>query len=199
VRRYILHLLPDEERRRAYDDLRARVAAAIGWNKALDYPCAHVTLVWAIQDEPDDPAPIDAAALAALLDAHRDHAPIVLPVRPGLEDIEHHLLLPLAASPALTDLRAALFEAAREIAAGAVEHGHTRAERVREQTWPHLTLAQEIDGPRWRAALEIVRAAGPWLTEPVICTELALVARDLAADEQYRILHRAPLRGVAGA
>lgn len=191
--RYIIHVLPEAGQRRAFDELRARIAAAIGPNKALEYPTAHVTLVWAIQDGPAEAAPIDAAALAGLLDEHRGSGALPLAVREGTETIEQHLLLPLADTPALAALRGRLADGARALAAGPDGHWRERAGRVREQTWPHLTLAQEIEAEPWRRALAILHAEGDWVWRPVIGAELALVARDVAADEPYRIVHRAPL------
>jgi hypothetical protein len=191
--RYLIHLLPEEGQRREFDALRARVAAAIGQNKALDYPTAHVTLVWSIQDDPGDAAPIDGAALAALLDEHRGSGLIPLTARAGIEEIEHHLLLPLNDSPALAAVRGRIFAGARAIAGAPDGRAAERVGRVREQTWPHLTLAQEIDDEAWRRGLEIVRAAGDWVWRPVIGAELALLARDIDAGQPYRIVHRAPL------
>src|SRR3954449_4682894 len=135
--RYIIHLLPAEEQRRAYDDLRARIAAAIGHNRALDYPGAHVTLVWAIQDVPDDPAPIDPAALTAALETERGSGPLSLATREDVHTREH-ILFPLIDTPALAALRHRLYLAARTIAGGPDGTRADRAERVREQTWPHL-------------------------------------------------------------
>jgi hypothetical protein len=192
--RYLIHLLPEEEQRRAFDDLRMRVAAVIGPNKALDYPTAHVTLVWSVQDDAGDPAPIDGAALAALLDEHRGRGPIPLTVRAGTEEIEHHLLLPLDDASALAAVRGRIVAGARAIAGAPDGRSAERAGRVREQTWPHLTLAQEIDDDAWRRGLAIVRAAGDWVWRPVVGAELALLARDIDAGEPYRIVHRASLR-----
>jgi hypothetical protein len=190
--RYILHLLPGEDQCRAYDDLRARVAAVIGANRALDYPTAHVTLVWAIQDEPDDPAPIDPAALCAVLDGFRHSGPLTLPVRPPI-DTREHLLLPLEDTPALAEVRHALYLAVREVAARPDGSRRERAARVSEQTWPHLTIAQEISPARWERGMAILAGGGDWLGEPVVGAELALVARDTGRDEPYAIAHRVPL------
>src|SRR5262245_45645785 len=153
--RYIVHLLPDEGQCRAYDDLRARVAAVIGPNRALDYPTAHVTLVWAIQDEPDDPAPIDQAALCAVLDGIRQSGSLTLPVRPPA-DTREHLLLPLENTPALAELRHALTVAVRAVAAGLDGGRREQADRVSEQTWPHLTIAQEISPKNWERGKAIL-------------------------------------------
>jgi hypothetical protein len=194
--RYLIHLLPEEGQRRAFDALRARVAAAIGANKALDYPTAHVTLVWSIQDGLGDMAPIDGAELAALLDEQRGSGliPLTAPAGIGIEGIEHHLLLPLDDTPALAAVRGRIFAGARAIAGAPDSRATERAGRVREQTWPHLTLAQEIDDDAWRRGVAIVRAAGDWVRRPVVGVELALLARDIDAGEPYRIFHRTPLR-----
>ena len=178
--RYIIHLLPAEEQRRTYDDLRARIAAAIGHNRALDYPGAHVTLVWAIQDAPDDPVPIDPTALIATLEAERGTGLLCLATREDVHTREH-LLFPLIDTPALEALRHRLYLAARTVAAGPDGTRTDRADRVREQTWPHLTFAQEIDAARWERGMAILAEAGPRLREPVMGTELALVARDIEA------------------
>jgi hypothetical protein len=193
--RYLIHLLPAEDQRRAFDGLRGRIAAAIGRNKALDYPTAHVTLVWSIQDGPGDAAPIDGSALAALLDEQRGGGPIPLTARAGIgiETIERHLLLPLDDSPALAVVRGRIGAGARAIAGAPDGRSAERAGRVREQTWPHLTLAQEIGDEAWRRGLAIVRAEGDWVRRPVVGVELALLARDVDAGEPYRIVHRAPL------
>jgi hypothetical protein len=192
--RYIIHLLPAEGQRRAYDDLRARIAAVIGPNRALDYPGAHVTLVWAIQDGPDDPAPIDPAALIAALEAECGSGSLSLATREDVHTREH-ILFPLIDTPALAALRHRLYLAARTIAAGPDGTRTDRAERVREQTWPHLTFAQEIDEARWERGMAILAEARPQLREPVQGTELALVARDIAAGTPYRIVWRGSLVG----
>ncbi|MFN8516768.1 MAG: hypothetical protein U0841_30180 [Chloroflexia bacterium] len=190
--RYIVHLLPDGAQCRAFDDLRARVAAAIGSNRALDYPTAHVTLVWAMQDAPGDPAPIDQAALCAVLNGFRQSGVISLPVRPPI-DTREHLLLPLENTPALAELRHALYVAVRDVVAGSDGARRERAERVREQTWPHLTIAQEITPEHWERGMAILAAEGDWLREPIVGAELALVARDVDRGEPYAITHRVPL------
>jgi hypothetical protein len=192
--RYIIHLLPAEEQRRTYDDLRARIAATIGHNRALDYPGAHVTLVWAIQDAPEDPAPLDPAALIAALDAECGTSPLSLATREDVHTREH-LLFPLIDTPALAALRHRLYLAARAIAAGPDGTRTDRANHVREQTWPHLTFAQEIDAARWERGMAILTEAGPQLREPVLGTELALVARDTEAGEPYRIIWQGSLVG----
>ena len=192
--RYIIHLLPAEAQRRAYDDIRARVAAAIGHNRARDYPGAHVTLVYAIQDDPGDPAPIDRDALIAALEDQRGSGPLPLAMGEDI-DTREHLLFPLINTPALEALRHRLYLAARAVAAGPDGTRADRAERVREQTWPHLTFAQEIDEARWERGMAILAADGPQLREPIQGTELALVARDIEAGEPYRIIWRGSLVG----
>ena len=190
--RYILHLLPSEADRRAYDDLRARIAAAIGHNRALDYPTAHVTLVQGIQDAPGDPAPIDPAALRAALERFRHSGPLPLPLAPPA-DTREHLLFALVDTPALATLRHALYRAAHAAALGPDGTRRDRADRVVEQTWPHLTIAQEITPDRWARGSALLAAEGAWLTQPVIGTELALIARDIERGDPYAIAHRVPL------
>lgn len=190
--RYIIHLLPDAAQRRAYDDARARVAAAIGHNRALEYPTAHITLVWAIQDVPADPAPIAQDALLTALERWRGTGAITLTVREPV-DTREHLLLPLSDTPTLANLRHALFLDAQTIAAGPAGERTERAERVREQSWPHLTLAQEIDAERWERGMSLLKDDAALLQAPLRCTELALVARDIDAGEPYRIVGRVPL------
>lgn len=192
--RYIIHLLPTADQRRAYDDARARIAAAIGHNRALDYPGAHVTLVYAIQDAPNDPAPIDRATLIAALEEERDTGPISLAVRDDI-DTREHLLFALTNTPALASLRHRLYRAARASAVGPDGTRTDRADRIREQTWPHLTFAQEIDEARWERARAILATAGPHLREPFQGTELALVARDIEVGKPYEIVWRMPLVG----
>lgn len=190
--RYIVHLLPTEEQRRAYDDARSRVAAAIGHNRALDYPTAHVTLVWAIQDAPDDPAPIDPAALIAALEAHRGSGPLPLAVSEDARTREH-LLLPLHDTPALATLRDSLLGAMRTVAAGPDGTRADRADHVRAQDWPHLTLAQEIDPARWERATALLAKDAAWLRAPVQGAALALVAREIDTGGVYRIVHQVAL------
>ena len=190
--RYILHLLPEESQRRTYDMALKRIAEAIGRNRALDYPTAHVTLVWSIQDEPGESVPIRPATLIAALEEWRGSGPIMLDTR----DEEHgraHLLLPLTDTPALAALRSRLAAAAR--AAAAFDGTNpSRATRVREQPWPHLTFAQEIDPARWARGRALLDADFPTLLhEPVRGSELALVARDNEAGGAYAIVHRVPL------
>lgn len=190
--RYIIHLLPDEGQCRAYDEVRARIAAAIGHNRALDYPTAHVTLVYAIQDDPADPAPLAREALIAALERHRGGGPLPLAVGGEVETREH-LLFPLRDTPTLAAVRHRLYRDVCAIAAGPDGARTGRAGRVREQTWPHLTFAQEIDAARWERAGAILAAADPRLREPLHGAELALVARDIEAGEPYRIIWRVPL------
>lgn len=190
--RYIIHLLPGEAQCRAYDELRARVVGAIGTNRALDYPTAHVTLVQGIQDEPGDPAPIDPAALCALLDGFRHSGALTLPQGPPA-DTREHLLLPLENTFALAELRHALYVAIRDLAAGPDGSRWARADRVTEQTWPHLTIAQEIAPERWEQGAAILADEGDWLGEPIVGTELALIARDIERGEPYAIAHRVSL------
>lgn len=191
--RYIIHLLPDKARRRAFDALRDRVAAMIGPNRALDYPTAHVTLVWAIQDTPDDPAPIAQADLLAALERWRGTGAIPLTIAAPVETREH-LLLPLDDTTALAALRNALYRDAVRAAGGRNAERAERAERVREQTWPHLTFAQEIEPARWEQGMAVLAAEGGDLPRaPFIGAELALIGRDIDAGEPYRIIGRVPL------
>ena len=191
--RYIIHLLPDGARRRAFDALRARLAGAIGPNRALDYPTAHITLVWAIQDAPADPAPLAQADLLAALERWRGTGalPLTIAVPPATRE---HLLLPLVDTPALAALRGALYRDAAGVARGADAAYPERAARVREQTWPHLTLAQEIDAARWERGMALLAdAGGDLLRAPFLGAELALLGRDNDAGEPYRIIGRVAL------
>ena len=191
--RYILHLLPEGAQRRAYDAARARLAEVIGRNRALDYPTAHVTLVWSIQDEPGDRAPIRAAELIAALEEWRGSGLLTLDLRGELPGREH-LVLPLRDTPALAALRGRLAEAARAAAAGPAGTRTARAGRVREQTWPHLTFAQELDPERWARGRALLGAEFPDLfCEPLRGGELALVARDNDVGGAYALAHRVPL------
>ncbi len=190
--RHILHLLPNADQCRDYDALRARVAAEIGPNRAHDYPTAHVTLVQGIQDAPHDPTPIDPAALRAALDRFRHSGPLLLPQLPPI-DTREHLLLPLTDTPALAALRHALYLAVREAAGGADGTRQDRAARVTEQTWPHLTIAQEITPERWERGAARLATEGAWLHEPIIGAELALISRDIERGEPYAIVYRVPL------
>jgi len=191
--RYILHLLPEEAQRRTYDAARVRLAEAIGRNRALDYPNAHVTLVWSIQDEPEDRAPIRAAELIAALEEWRGSGILTLDARDAGHGHEH-LLVPLDDTPALAALRGQLAVAARVAAAGPAGARTERAGRVREQTWPHLTFAQEIDPERWARGRALLDAEFPGLfSGSVRGGELALVARDTEAGGTYALVHRVPL------
>lgn len=195
--RYIIHLLPSEQQRQAYDDARARVAAVIGHNRALEYPTAHITLVWAIQDAPDDPAPIAQDALMAALERWHSTGAITLTVGKPV-DTREHLLLPLSDTATLANLRHGLYLAVQTIAAGPVGDRAERVAKVREQTWPHLTLAQEIDAERWERGMALLKGDAALLHTPLHCTELALVARDIDAGESYRIVGRVPLEDRGG-
>lgn len=191
--RYIIHLLPTEAQRLAYDDARTRLAAAIGRNRALDYPTAHITLAQGIEDALDDPAPIDPAALRAALARWRGIGGLPLTVGAPAETREH-LLLPLVDTPALAALRRSLHEDIRRAASGIAGDRIARAARVFEQTWPHLTLAQDIDGVRWARGMALLaRDDAALLRAPLLGAELALIARDVAAGEPYRIVMRVPL------
>lgn len=191
--RYILHLLPEEAQRLVYDTARARLAEVIGRNRALDYPTAHVTLVWSIQDEPGERTPIRAADLIAALEEWRGSGSLTLDAR-GAVDSREHLLVPLDDSPALATLRGQLAEAARIAAAGPTGARSERAGRVREQTWPHLTFAQEIDPERWARGRALLDAEFPGLfAGSMRGGELALVARDTEAGGAYALVHRVPL------
>lgn len=190
--RYLIHLLPEKGQRLAFDELRRRVAEVIGPNRALDYPTAHVTLVWAIQDGAADAHPLEASALVALLEAARGSGGLPLRPRRG-ERTEGHALLPLDDTPTLAAVRERLYAGARAVAAAPEGRYQERAGRVRQQTWPHLTIAQELEPERWQRALALLADAGEWVWAPVQGAELALLARDVAAGEPYRIVHRVPL------
>ena len=190
--RHILHLLPSAAQCRAYDDLRARVADAIGPNRALDYPTAHITLVQGIQDAPGDTAPINPGVLCAALDRFRHSGALILPQLPPI-DTREHLLLPLADTPALAATRRALYLAVREAAGGPDDARRDRAARVTEQTWPHLTIAQEITPERWERGAALLAAEGDWLREPIAGAELALISRDVERGKPYAIVYRVPL------
>lgn len=188
--RYIIHLLPEREQRRAYDMARSRLAATIGYNRALDYPTAHVTLIWAIQDDPGDPSPIEREALIVALERHRGNGVIPLAIDTSA-DTREHLLLPLIDSPALAALRRGLYD---DIVQIAIEPTGGRAAQVREQPWPHLTLAQEITPDQWeRGMAQLRREDAKLLRAPLLGSELALLARDLERGERYRIVARVPL------
>ena len=60
-----------------------------GSTTRLDYPTTHVTLVWAIQDDRDDPDPIDATALIAALEEQRGSGPITLLAHQDVDTREH--------------------------------------------------------------------------------------------------------------
>ncbi len=191
--RYIIHLLPAEAQRQAFDAARARIAAVIGHNRALDYPTAHITLIWAIQDQPADPAPIDPAALVALLERYRDSGPITMPLGEPA-DTQEHLLFTLANPPALATLRRALYDNVWQLAAGPNNEHLERADRMREQTWPHLTFAQEITPAQFTQAQVVLQQEDPALLQaPIVGSTLALIARDIDAGEPYRIIATVPL------
>jgi hypothetical protein len=191
VKRYIIHLLPEPERRARHDDLRQQVAERIGWNRALDYPTTHVTLVYDVQDD-DDGDPIDASLLAGSLDGLAGSGAIRL--EPRAPEIHgQHLLLPITDSTQLAIVRRAAFEAARRIAALPNDQHAQRAERVKEQDWPHLTMAQEVDVNRARAGQAFLAERGQWASQPLLATEIALIGRDLSRDEPYQIVHRVSL------
>ena len=90
----------------------ARLAEAIGRNRALDYPTAHVTLVWSIQDDAGDGTAIRAAELIAALEEWRGSGILALDVRGELPGREH-LLVSLIDTAALAALRGRLAGAAR--------------------------------------------------------------------------------------
>jgi hypothetical protein len=108
-------------------------------------------------------------------------------------DTREHLLLPLEDTPALATLRHALYVAAHTAALGPDRTRWDRADRVVEQTWPHLTIAQEITPDRWARGSALLAAERDWLTQPVIGAELALIARDIDRGTPYAIAHRVPL------
>jgi len=64
---------------------------------------------------------------------------------------------------------------------------------VREQTWPHLTLAQSLDAGCWERAMALLAQEGAWVSRPVLGADLALLSRDVETGEPYRIVHRVAL------
>jgi 2'-5' RNA ligase len=188
VKRYIIHLLPEAERRASLDELRERVAERIGWNRALDYPTTHVTLVYAIQDDEDAAEPIEVSALTAFLDRLDGSGPIGLwPSAPEIHG--EHVLMPIADSTQLAVVRRAALDAIRRIVATPHGENAKRAQRVKEQSWPHLTLAQEVETSRARQAMSYLAEHVRWAALPMLATEIALLARDLAVREPYQIVH----------
>lgn len=191
--RYIVHLLPAEAERMAYDAARDRIASVIGPNRAQHYPTAHLTLLWSIQDAPDDPAPIDQQALVAALEQWRGSGAIPLNGQLFTATREH-LLLQITDTPALAALREQLQQAVQTIAAAPAGTRQDRAARVQAQDWPHLTLAQEIDPANWETGLAVLQQEFPaLLTAPLTGTTLALIARDIAAGHPYQIVAQVPL------
>jgi hypothetical protein len=184
--RYIVHLLPEESRRRCLDDLRMKLAEIIGPNKALDYPTSHVTLVYNIQERSDDQSPIDVAQLGEWLETLRATGPIRLWPR-SPEFHVSHLLMPVPESDGLTNLRRSAFVTVRDICGGPSGHHSQRAANVKEQTWAHLTLAQNIDADRARRALEYLEIHGRWASLPLLMNQVALIARNVDRNAPYRI------------
>jgi hypothetical protein len=190
--RYIVHLLPTEAQRHTFDDLRARVAEQIGFNRALWYPTAHLTLVWNIEDDPGDAQPIDGAALAAVLDRYQGRGTLPLavgaPARFG-----GHVLAPVVSTEHLNQLRADLLDVVRRIIAGPNQRDQPRAERVREEARPHLTLAQDVGPEQAEKALAFLKRENLHAPRSVEGIQLALLARDPALHKLSRIVHCVPL------
>ncbi len=192
MKRYIIHLLPEPGRRALLDDLRGRVAERIGWNRALDYPTTHVTLVYDIQDDENTSDPIDASRLAEVLDRVAGSGPIQL--RPGPPAIHgEHVLMPIPDWTQLAALRRAALVGTRTIVALPDACYARRAERVKEQKWPHLTFAQEVDTSRALQAQSYLTENGGWAASPILATEVALLTRDVARGEPYQIIYQVTL------
>jgi hypothetical protein len=194
VKRYIIHLLPEPERRAKLDELRHQIAEQIGWNKALDYPTTHLTLVQGIQDGENVTESIDSTLLVGLLDRLANTGPIHLTPSPsGIYGRD--VLMKIADSTQLAITRRAAFEATRRIVAMPDGENAKSALAVKEQSWPHLTFVQDVDAPRAQQALAFLTEHGQWVTQPLVATEIALIGRDLASGEPYRIVHRVSLQG----
>jgi hypothetical protein len=192
VKRYIIHLLPESSQRALLDKLRGRVAERIGWNRALDYPTTHVTLVYDIQDDENSSDPIDASRLAELLDRVAGSGPIQLwPGPPAIYG--EHLLMSIPDSAPLAAIRHTILDGTRQIAAMPYTRYARRAERVKEQSWPHLTFAQEVEISRAQRAQFYLAENGGWAASPILATEVALLTRDLARREPYQIAYQVTL------
>jgi hypothetical protein len=192
VNRYIIHLLPEPDRRAILDQLRNRLAERIGWNRALAYPTTHVTLVYDIQDDASDAEPIDPSGLAAVVDRLAGLGSVRLSLRPP-EMHGPHLLMPIEDTTQLAATRLGARDGARATVAMPDGRYVVRSARVKEQSWPHLTLAQEIDPRRARQARDYLSERCKGASLPLLATQVALLARDLARSEPYRIIHVADL------
>jgi hypothetical protein len=132
--------------------------------------------------------PIDPAALAAVVDRLYGSGAIRLRLSPP-ELHEAHLLLPIEDTPRLATMRRAALDGSRAATALPSGRDAVRSARVKEQTWPHLTLAQEIDPWRAPQASAYLSDHGREAARPLLATQVALLARDLAGSEPYRIIH----------
>ena len=139
--------------------------------------------------------PIDPRKLIERLERRRYAGIIALEPRELGSDDKRHILLPLVDPPKLTALRHALAADLRAVCDLDGRHAQ-RSQRVQEQTWPHLTLAQDITPSQWDQGSAIAREEQALLTSLILGTHLALLARDIERGEPYEIIHRVPLARV---
>ena len=191
--RYLIQLLQTEAECRYLTDLRYRVAARIGTNKALHYPTPHVTLIWNIEDGPGDPEPIDRRSLESVLDSLRARGSIALTLR-GLTTWvagdRRHVVFPIVDSSELSTLREDLLARVKTAVAGPGGRYPDRAAQVQAQSTPHLTIAQDVTEKLAETAVALIGAESRTLTG-VRGVEVVLLER--RPPEPYDIVHRVDL------
>ncbi len=187
--RYIFQLLPTEPLCSQLQELRQQVSSLVGPNQALNYPTPHVTLLHSIADNAINS--IQASdQLIATLPALKEHPPLTLPAK-LLNQPDIHLTIALKDSDELTQMRDTLQNEVLMLQ----QQGQLSSGPV-EETWPHLTLAQNISSESQAIAREYMAQNVTWLPEIIEFDQVVLLSRDVTLNQPYRIIARTTLRQV---
>lgn len=185
--RYILQLLPREPLCSQLQELRIQLTSLIGPNRALDYPVPHVTLLHSIADNSINA--IQACdALIATLPAIKEFSPISLAAK-LLNSTSQHVTIGLSDSEELSQIRNTLIS---EISI--LEQQGQLSSNPIEETWPHITLAQDISNENQTLAREYISQNVDWIPEVIEFDQVALLSRDVTLNQPYKIVARTTLK-----
>ena len=62
------------------------------------------------------------------------------------------------------------------------------------ETWPHITLAQDVTPENQALAREYITQNIDWIPDTIEFDQVALLARDVTLNQPYKIVARAALR-----
>ena len=185
--RYIFQLLPKEPLCSQLQELRHHLTSLIGPNKALDYPLPHATLLHSIADNSINA--IQACdQLIAVLPAIKESSTISLPAK-LLNRADNHVTISLSDDSELAQIRDVLLDEVNILE----QQGQLSSSPVAE-TWPHITLVQDVTPENQALAREYITQNIDWIPDTIEFDQVALLARDVTLNQPYKIVARAALR-----